>query len=56
MLSAAVSLIVVLAAAYAVTKLGGTLTLVLIAAALFVTYRRLSLLAASITFPADAKT
>src|ERR1700740_1967562 len=52
MLSAAVSLIVVLAAAYAVTKLGGTLTLVLIAAALFVTYRRLSLLAASITFTA----
>jgi acyl-CoA dehydrogenase len=50
MLSAAVSLIIVLAAAYALTKVGGSLALLLIAAALFLAYRRLSLLAASVTF------
>jgi acyl-CoA dehydrogenase len=50
MLSAAVSLTIVLAAAYALTKVGGSLALLLIAAALFLAYRRLSLLAASVTF------
>src|SRR5215469_3732688 len=50
MLGAIVSLIVVLAAAYAVTQVGGVITLVFIAAVLFLAYRRLSLLAFTVTF------
>ena len=50
MLGAVVSLVLVLAAAYAVTQVGGVITLLLIAAALFLAYRRLSLLAFSVTF------
>jgi len=50
MLGAIVSLIVVVAAAYAVTQIGGVITLLFIAAVLFLAYRRLSLLAFSVTF------
>jgi acyl-CoA dehydrogenase len=50
MIGAAVSLVLVLAAAYAVTQVGGVITLLLIAAALFLAYRRLSLLAFTVTF------
>ncbi|HYB33190.1 MAG TPA: acyl-CoA dehydrogenase [Steroidobacteraceae bacterium] len=50
MLGAVVSLVLVLAAAYAVTQVGGVITLLLIAAALFLAYRRLSLLAFTVTF------
>jgi acyl-CoA dehydrogenase len=50
MLSAIVSLILVVAAAYAVTQIGGLITLLFIAALLFLAYRRLSLLAFTVTF------
>src|SRR5215472_7599987 len=50
MLGAIVSLLVVLAAAYAVTQVGGLITLVFVGAVLFLAYRRLSLLAFSTTF------
>ena len=50
MLGAIVSLLLILAAAYAVTKVGGVITLLFIAAVLFLAYRRLSLLAFTITF------
>jgi acyl-CoA dehydrogenase len=50
MLGAVVSLILILAAAYAVTQIGGVITLLFIAAVLFLAYRRLSLLAFTVTF------
>ncbi|HKD54213.1 MAG TPA: acyl-CoA dehydrogenase family protein, partial [Steroidobacteraceae bacterium] len=50
MLGAIVSLVIILAAAYAVTQIGGVLTLLFIAAVLFLAYRRLSLLAFTATF------
>jgi acyl-CoA dehydrogenase len=50
MLGAIVSLLVVVAAAYAVTQVGGVITLAFIAAVLFLAYRRLSLLAFTVTF------
>ncbi|HEX4619564.1 MAG TPA: acyl-CoA dehydrogenase, partial [Steroidobacteraceae bacterium] len=50
MLGAIVSLLVVLAAVYAVTQIGGVITLLFIAAVLFLAYRRLSLLAFTVTF------
>jgi len=50
MLGAVISLILVVAAAYAVTQIGGVITLLFIAAVLFLAYRRLSLLAFTITF------
>jgi acyl-CoA dehydrogenase len=50
MLGAIVSLLVVLAAAYAVTQVGGVITLAFVAAVLFLAYRRLSLLAFTLTF------
>ncbi|MBS0365836.1 MAG: acyl-CoA dehydrogenase [Proteobacteria bacterium] len=50
MIGAAVSLLLVLAAAFALTRIGGVLTLLFVAAVLFLTYRRLSLLAFTITF------
>jgi acyl-CoA dehydrogenase len=50
MLGALISLLLVLAAAYAVTQVGGVITLIFIAAVLFLAYRRLSLLAFTITF------
>jgi acyl-CoA dehydrogenase len=50
MLGAVVSLVLVLAAAFAVTRVGGVITLLFIAAMLFLAYRRLSLLAFSVTF------
>ena len=50
MLGAIVSLLLILAAAYAVTKVGGVITLLFIGAVLFLAYRRLSLLAFTITF------
>src|SRR5580704_8842683 len=50
MLGAIVSLILILAAAFAVTKIGGAITLLFIAAVLFLAYRRLSLLTFTITF------
>ena len=50
MLGAIVSLILILAAAFAVTKVGGLITLLFIAALLFLAYRRLSLLTFTITF------
>jgi acyl-CoA dehydrogenase len=50
MLGAVVSLILILAVAYAVTQTGGVITLLFIAAVLFLAYRRLSLLAFTITF------
>ena len=52
MLGAVVSLIVVLAAVYAVTQTGGVITLLFVAAVLFLAYRRLSLLAFTVTFTA----
>jgi len=45
MLGAIVSLLIVVAAAFAVTKIGGVITLLFIAALVFLAYRRLSLLA-----------
>jgi acyl-CoA dehydrogenase len=50
MLGAVVSLIVVLGAAYALTQIGGVITLLFVAAVLFLAYRRLSLLAFTATF------
>ncbi|MGH8266090.1 MAG: acyl-CoA dehydrogenase [Steroidobacteraceae bacterium] len=50
MLGAIVSLILVVAAAYALTQIGGLITLLFIAAALFLAYRRLSLLVFTVTF------
>src|ERR1700674_4229048 len=50
MLGAIVSLMLVVAAAYAVTQVGGVITLLFIAAVLFLAYRRLSLLAFTVTF------
>src|ERR1700731_4503579 len=50
MLGAIVSLLLVVAAAYAVTQVGGVITLLFIAAVLYLAYRRLSLLALSVTF------
>jgi acyl-CoA dehydrogenase len=49
-LGALVFLILLLAAAYAVTQVGGVITLLFIAAVLFLAYRRLSLLAFTATF------
>src|SRR5580693_1683470 len=50
MLGAIVSLLLVLAAAYALTQVGGVITLAFVAAVLFLAYRRLSLLAFTATF------
>jgi len=50
MAGAIVTLLLVLAAAYAVTQVGGVITLVFVAAVLFLAYRRLSLLAFTVTF------
>jgi acyl-CoA dehydrogenase len=50
MLGAIISLILIAAAAYAVTQIGGVITLLFIAAVLFLAYRRLSLLAFTVTF------
>src|SRR5437016_6197436 len=50
MLGAIVSLTLVVAAAYAVTQVGGVITLLFIAAVLFLAYRRLSLLTFTVTF------
>jgi acyl-CoA dehydrogenase len=50
MLGAIVSLALVIAVAYAVTQVGGVITLLFIAAVLFLAYRRLSLLTFTITF------
>lgn len=49
-MGAIVSLLLVVAAAYAVTQVGGVITLLFIAAVLYLAYRRLSLLAFSVTF------
>ncbi len=50
MLGALLSLTLVVAAAYAVTQVGGVITLLFIAAVLFLAYRRLSLLTFTVTF------
>jgi len=50
MVGAILSLLLVVAAAYAVTQIGGVITLLFIAAVLFLAYRRLSLLAFTVTF------
>jgi acyl-CoA dehydrogenase len=50
MLGAVVSLALIVAAAFAVTQVGGVITLLFIAAVLFLAYRRLSLLAFTVTF------
>src|SRR5690348_4164309 len=50
MLGAVVSLVLVVAAAFAVTRVGGVITLLFIAALLYLAYRRLSLLAFTVTF------
>jgi acyl-CoA dehydrogenase len=50
MVGAIVSLLLVVAVAYAVTQVGGVITLLFIAAVLFLAYRRLSLLAFTVTF------
>src|SRR5271170_885029 len=50
MLGAIVSLLLVVAVAYALTQTGGVITLLFIAAVLFLAYRRLSLLAFTVTF------
>src|ERR1700746_3351198 len=52
MLGAVRSLIVVVAAAYALTQIGGVITLLFVAAVLFLAYRRLSLLVFTVTFTA----
>jgi acyl-CoA dehydrogenase len=52
MLGAVISLLVILAAAYALTQIGGVITLLFVAAVLFLAYRRLSLLAFTVTFTA----
>src|ERR1700753_3116352 len=50
MLGAIITLLLVAAAAYAVTQVGGVITLLFIAAVLILAYRRLSLLAFTATF------
>jgi acyl-CoA dehydrogenase len=50
MFGALLSLTLVVAAAYAVTQVGGVITLLFIAAVLFLAYRRLSLLTFTVTF------
>src|SRR5580698_912585 len=50
MLAAVLFLILLVAIAYALTQTGGLITLVFIAAVLFLAYRRLSLLAFTVTF------
>jgi len=50
MLGAIISLLLIVAAAYAVTQIGGIITLLFIAAVLFLAYKRLSLLAFTATF------
>jgi acyl-CoA dehydrogenase len=50
MLGAVISLVLVAAAAYAVTQVGGVITLIFIAAVLFLAYKRLSLLTFTATF------
>jgi acyl-CoA dehydrogenase len=50
MLGAIVTLALVVAAAYAVTQVGGVITLLFIAAVLLLAYRRLSLLTFTVTF------
>ena len=50
MLGAIISLFLIAAAAYAVTQIGGVITLLFIAAVLFLAYKRLSLLAFTATF------
>src|SRR5579864_2910475 len=50
MLGAIITLLLVAAAAYAVTQVGGVITLLFIGAVLFLAYRRLSLLAFTATF------
>jgi len=52
MLGAVISLLIVLAAAYALTQIGGVITLLFVAAVLFLAYRRLSLLTFTVTFTA----
>src|ERR1700758_1885657 len=52
MLGAVISLIVVVAAAYALTQIGGVIPLLFVGAVLFLAYPRLSLLAFTITFTA----
>jgi acyl-CoA dehydrogenase len=52
MLGAVISLLVILGAAYALTQIGGVITLLFVAAVLFLAYRRLSLLAFTVTFTA----
>ena len=50
MFGAIVSLLLVVAAAFAVTQIGGVITLLFIAAVLFLAYRRLSRIAFTCTF------
>ena len=50
MLGAIIILLLIAAAAYAVTQIGGVITLLFIAAILFLAYKRLSLLAFTATF------
>jgi acyl-CoA dehydrogenase len=50
MLGAIIAILLIATAAYAVTQIGGVITLVFIAAVLFLAYRRLSLFTFSITF------
>ena len=52
MLGAIITIALIAAAAYAVTQVGGIITLIFIAAVLFLAYRRLSLLAFTLTFTA----
>ena len=56
MSGAVLSLVIVLAAAYALTQIGGVITLLFVAAVLFLAYRRLSLLAFTVTFTAVSYT
>ena len=50
MLGAIISLLLIAAAAYAVTQIGGVITLLFIAAVLFLAYKRLSLITFTVTF------
>ena len=50
MLGAIISLFLIAAAAYAVTQIGGVITLLFIAAVAFLAYKRLSLIAFTVTF------
>lgn len=50
MLGAIISLVLIVAAAYAVTQIGGVITLLFIAAVLFLAYKRLSLIVFTATF------